>query len=279
MRDTWLTLAIGIALTPLSTSAQPNERGRIDGSSAASFEASIVRLQNELPTRRREDFETALAVIWIRSTVASADADSDGDMDLDDIRLLEAHADALLTDIRRGNVVSAIEEREQDGYTAADYFHQLDGLGYDEVLSLAGRPSADDYQAAQARAHAAAWCNQSVPQSRVEHAWCDRFADERPGIDIKTGKTLNTAMQALNEQRYDDARAAVETLNLTRLSSYERSNVERMLFTVSYAQGKRAEAREHLLEALAAGGLNPQEVSYVLAELRSIDSQLSGGAP
>jgi len=50
----------------------------------------------------------------------------------------------LLTDIRRGNLLPAIEAREQKSagvYTAAAFMEQLDGLGYNEVLGLAGGPS------------------------------------------------------------------------------------------------------------------------------------------
>jgi hypothetical protein len=262
----------------MSTLAQPSGRAQlIDGSTPATFEASVVLLQNELRAPRRGDFETALAVIWIRNTADSGDFDSDGDMDLDDIRLLEADAYDLLTQIRRGNVVSAIEERARGGdqYTAADYFQQLDGLGYDEVLSLAGRPSSETYLVAQRSARAQASCYDRAPTSRAERDSCAKFLDEKaPFLDVKTGRALNVAIQAFNERQHADARAAVERLNFATLSSYERSKVEQILFSISYGEVNPAEAREHLLEALAAGGLNAAEVSNVLAQLRVVDETL-----
>jgi hypothetical protein len=278
-----LAVALGVALAPMPTGAQSTERTRrLDGSSAASFETSVALLQNELSQSRREDFATALAVIWTRNTASSGDFDSDGDLDLDDIRLLEADADDLLTQILRGNVVSAIEEREQDGaaYTAADYFEQLDGLGYDEVVSLAGRPSSAAYQAAQTRARLQASCYDQVHTSRAESRSCERFFDEMAQtLDVRTGRRLNTAAEALNARRHAEARAAIGTLNFATLNAYERSKTEQILFSISYGEGKPAEAREHLLEALAAGGLNAQEISGVLDLLRALDAELAGGAP
>lgn len=274
-----LATAFGIALAPTSADAQSTERTRrIDGSSPTRFEASVAALQNELRGRRREDFDVALAVIWVSNTVDS-DFDDDGDTDLDDMRLLEQDADDLLTNIRRGNVASAIEERAEigDEYTAADYFKQLDGLGYDEVVSLAGRPSGESYRAAVRRLGAEAQCGQPGEQSVVRLKRCARSSSAPGGgLARATGLALNDAFMALNEQKYAEARAAIGTLRLNSLSSYERSKVEEILSAISYGEGKLAEARQHLENALAAGGLTAQETADVLGRIEFIDARLAG---
>jgi hypothetical protein len=274
-----LAATFGIALAPASADAQSTERARrIDGSSPARFEASVASLQNELRERRREDFDVALAIIWVSNTVDS-DFDDDGDTDLDDMRLLEQDADDLLTNIRRGNVVSAIQDRAEAGdeYTAADHFKQLDGLGYDEVVSLAGRPSGESYQAAVRRFGAEGQCGQRGEQSVIRLKRCARSPNAPGGgIGLAAGRTLNEAIEALNEQKYAEARAAIGKLRLNSLSSYERSKVEEILSAISYGEGKLAEARQHLENARAAGGLTAQETTDVLARIGFIDARLAG---
>ena len=90
------------------------------------------------------------------------------------------------------------------------------------------------------------------------------------------GRALNEAFLALNEQRYADARTAIGTLRLNSLSPYERSKVEEILSAISYGEGKLAEARQHLENALAAGGLTAQETADVLGRIGVIDAKLSG---
>jgi hypothetical protein len=237
-----------------------------------------VSLQNELRERRREDFDVALAIIWVSNTVDS-DFDDDGDTDLDDMRLLEQDADDLLTNIRRGNVVSAIEDRAETGdeYTAADYFKQLDGLGYDEVVGLAGRPSGESYQAAVRRLGVEAQCGQRGEQSVIRLKRCARSPSAPGGgLGLAAGKALNETYMALNAQKYAEARAAIGKLRLNSLSSYERSKVEEILSAISYGEGKLAEAHQHLENALAAGGLTAQETADVLARIQFIDARLAG---
>ena len=84
---------------------------RVDGSSEARFEFSIAALQNSLPPRRREDFDIALAVIWMSESLGSIglDRDGDGDVDRADSRLLADRTMDLLTDIQRGDLLSSIE--------------------------------------------------------------------------------------------------------------------------------------------------------------------------
>ena len=141
-----LGVALFLALSSAPSHAQPDLNRRIDGSTKSSFEESLAALQNELRPRRRTELETSLAVLWMRHTVASGDRDADRDLDLDldldDFVLLEQEARDLLTQIQRGNLLSAIEERAKGvDRIVTEFIGQLDGLGDDEVLDLAGRPS------------------------------------------------------------------------------------------------------------------------------------------
>ena len=119
---------------------------RIDGSTEASFESSIAALQNSLPPRRREDFDIALAVLWMTESLGPAGLDlkRDGAVDRADTRRLVDGTIDLLTDIQRGDLLSSIDKRATNnggGYTAASYLEQLNGLTSEEVLDLAGRPA------------------------------------------------------------------------------------------------------------------------------------------
>jgi TonB family protein len=138
-----------VALVPAPTFAQPAEpRGpQIDGSTKRSFETSIAQLQNELRPRQREDFERALAIIWLSHTIDGDDLDEDGDVDADDARFLVEDTRDLLTKIQRGDTLAAIEAREgrANGYTATEFLKELDGLDHEEVVELAGRPSGEAF--------------------------------------------------------------------------------------------------------------------------------------
>lgn len=114
---------------------------RIDGSSQPAFERSVALLQERLPSRRRADFETSLAVIWLRDAIAGAgDVDADGDVDVAEARALMDAADRVLTDIRRGVFIAELEER---GDSVDGYVNQLGGLRYDEIIELADLTSGD----------------------------------------------------------------------------------------------------------------------------------------
>ena len=102
-----------------------------------------------------------------------------------------------------------------------------------------------------------------------------------PTIDAATGKVLNEAIELLNMPNYAAAQAKIATLNLDKLSPYERSKVEQILFSISYAQDKYAEARDHLKKAIDAGGLNAQEVEglrYQSAQLFMTEEKWKEGA-
>jgi hypothetical protein len=119
---------------------------KINGNSPSAFETSVVSLQEQLPLRRRAEFETALAVIWMRSaTLDAGDANSDGRVDMQELRALEAVADDVLTDIRRGVFAGSVPER---GGAAANYLRQLDGQRYEDVIGLATITSGTVFAAA-----------------------------------------------------------------------------------------------------------------------------------
>ena len=137
-----LILLVGTAILSACSSSR-----RIDGSNAATFERSVAMLQNDLSSRRREDFDVALAVTWMRAAGLDAgDFDGDGDTDYFDARAMADNAGDLLVVIQRGDLVSAIED-SKGAAAAAAYFKQLDGLGYDEVVELAGALDAGSYVA------------------------------------------------------------------------------------------------------------------------------------
>ena len=79
-------------------------------------------------------------------------------------------------------------------------------------------------------------------------------------IDAQTGKILNEAIELMNSGNNAGAAQKIGTLNLERLSPYERGTVERILFNISYEQERYDEARGHLQKAIESGGLNAQQV-------------------
>jgi tetratricopeptide (TPR) repeat protein len=100
-------------------------------------------------------------------------------------------------------------------------------------------------------------------------------------IDAQTGKVLNEAIELLNMENYAGAAAKIATLNLEKLSPYERSKVEQILFNVAYTQEKYGEARDHLKKAIDAGGLSAQEVQdakYQGAQLFMAEEKWKEGA-
>lgn len=261
-----------------SADAQP--RGRVlDGSSAAKLETSVALLQNDLAGRRREELDVALAMIWINRTANSGDLDADGDFDIDDMRRLEIDATDLLTEIQRGNFVSAIEEREKAGsnYKATDYFAQLHGLGFDEVVSLAGRPTVSGYLDAVRQAREQLACESQGPPlatgSRAAQRRDNQCSPRR--LEAYAAKEFATAVAAMNEGRYTDARATLAAIRVGRLNRYERSMSEQILYSLSEAEGNLGAAREHLLNALAARGLTPDETRLVLGRIRDLDARVS----
>jgi tetratricopeptide (TPR) repeat protein len=102
-----------------------------------------------------------------------------------------------------------------------------------------------------------------------------------PSIDTATAKAINAAIEALNASKFAEAQAAIASLKLDKLSPYERSRVEWVLFSIAYAQEKYAAAREHLESAIKAGGLNEQEISqfrYQIAQIYMTEDRWKEGA-
>jgi tetratricopeptide (TPR) repeat protein len=100
-------------------------------------------------------------------------------------------------------------------------------------------------------------------------------------IDAQTGKILNEAIELLNMENYQGAATRINTLNLEKLSPYERGTVERILFSISYAQEKYDEARGHLQKAIDSGGLNAQQIDearYQSAQLYMQEEKWREGA-
>lgn len=100
-------------------------------------------------------------------------------------------------------------------------------------------------------------------------------------IDAQTGKVLNEAIELLNMENYAGAGQKIATLQLDKLSPYERSKVEQILFNIAYSQEKYDEARAHLQRAIEAGGLNTQEVEqarYQAAQLFMTQEKWKEGA-
>ena len=102
-----------------------------------------------------------------------------------------------------------------------------------------------------------------------------------PTIDAATGKVLNEAIELLNMENYAGAGERIATLNLEKLSPYERSKVEQILFNIAYTQERYEEARGHLRKAIEAGGLNAQEIEqaqYQSAQLYMTEEKWKEGA-
>ncbi|MEO8465800.1 MAG: tetratricopeptide repeat protein [Gammaproteobacteria bacterium] len=102
-----------------------------------------------------------------------------------------------------------------------------------------------------------------------------------PTIDAATGKVLNEAIELLNKEDFKGASAKIDTLKLDKLSPYERSKVEQIMFNISYSQDKYDDARGHLQKAIDAGGLNAQEIEqarYQAAQLYMQQEKWKEGA-
>ena len=100
-------------------------------------------------------------------------------------------------------------------------------------------------------------------------------------VGLETGKVLNEAIELLNKEDFKGASAKIDTLKLDKLSPYERSKVEQILFNISYSQEKYDDARGHLQKAIDSGGLNAQEIEqarYQSAQLYMQQEKWKEGA-
>ena len=119
----------------------------------------------------------------------------------------------------------------------------------------------------------------------MQSAWSEEKKDAPPAgagsIDVSTGKILTVAIDALNKEDYNGAKAAMAGMKMDKLSPYERSRVEQILASIDHAQENYDSARGHLQAAIAAGGLNEVEISntrYQIAQLYLAQENWKQGA-
>lgn len=89
-------------------------------------------------------------------------------------------------------------------------------------------------------------------------------------ISAATGKLLTEAIEALNNDNYAGASAAINKVNMERLSPYERSRTEQIKASIESARENYPAAQKHLQAAIDGGGLNEQEVQstrYQIAQM------------
>ena len=109
----------------------------------------------------------------------------------------------------------------------------------------------------------------------------DKDSAPAPTYDETTAKRLQEAIELLNTDQYEQARAVLGKLNMPKLSPYERSHVEQILASIDHSQENYDSARKHLEAAIAAGGLNEVELSqvkYQIAQLYMSQERWKEGA-
>jgi tetratricopeptide (TPR) repeat protein len=109
----------------------------------------------------------------------------------------------------------------------------------------------------------------------------DKDKAPQPTYDETTAKRLNEAIEFLNMEQFEQARAVLAKLNLDKLSPYERSHVEQIFASIAHSQENYEQARKHLQNAIAAGGLNEVELSqvkYQIAQLFMSEERWKEGA-
>jgi tetratricopeptide (TPR) repeat protein len=149
------------------------------------------------------------------------------------------------------------------------------------VLAIAAVGSSLLASTASAQSQSASRTRQGQGQGQGQQGQGQNEGGGQGAIDAVTAKALNTAIEALNMEKYSEAQAAIDTLKLDKLSPYEHSKVEQILFNIAYAQEKYDEARSHLQKSIDAGGLNEQEVAqarYQSAQLYLTQEKWKEGA-
>ncbi|HET6630419.1 MAG TPA: tetratricopeptide repeat protein [Woeseiaceae bacterium] len=102
-----------------------------------------------------------------------------------------------------------------------------------------------------------------------------------PTISQRTGEKLNEAIEFLNNDDYASARAVLSDIDLEDLSPYERSRVEQIWSGIEYSEGNYSAAREHLQQAINAGGFSDREISqakYQVAQIYMAEENWKQGA-
>lgn len=100
------------------------------------------------------------------------------------------------------------------------------------------------------------------------------FAAMQRALDSDAVPTLNAAIAHVNARRYAQARATIGELDFERLTAFERSTAEMILYAAAYREENFAEAREHAQKALDAGGLSPQRAFNARLALADVDVML-----
>lgn len=104
---------------------------------------------------------------------------------------------------------------------------------------------------------------------------------EAPQIDAATGKRLNEAIEAVNAEKFNEAKAALSKLNMEKLSPYEKSRVEQMFASIASSENDYAGASRHLQAAVATGGMTDEEIlsaKYQIAQLFLVQEKWREGA-
>lgn len=102
-----------------------------------------------------------------------------------------------------------------------------------------------------------------------------------PTISERTGERLNEAIEFLNQDNYAEARRVLGEIRMDRLSPYEGSRVHQIWSGIEYSEGNYAAARQHLQQAIDAGGFNEREVSqakYQIAQIFMAEENWREGA-
>jgi tetratricopeptide (TPR) repeat protein len=118
-------------------------------------------------------------------------------------------------------------------------------------------------------------------------AYAQRAAedDEEEGpsetVSAQNGKILSEAIEFLNMEMYAEARERLGDMRLDRLSPFERSRYEQLMFNLDMVEENYPSARGHLQAAIDSGGLNAQELStmrYQMAQLFIQEEKYAEGA-
>jgi hypothetical protein len=111
--------------------------------------------------------------------------------------------------------------------------------------------------------------------SPAERSNIDRkIAAAERALESESIPTLNAAIAHINARRYGEARAAIRELDFKRLTPFERSKAEQILYTIAYYEEDFAAAREHVEKSIAAGGLNAGERLLARLALTNVDVML-----
>ncbi len=104
---------------------------------------------------------------------------------------------------------------------------------------------------------------------------------EAPTTDPRTAAKLEQAVEHLQAERWGQAREILEPLHQKRqLSPYESARVERMLAAAAQGEAQYDEARRHLGEAIASGGLSEGELAdarFSIAQLFMAEERWQAG--